>query len=107
MANATRKINFTGWINMNTALVAAVSGYQGGIVKRLQIMNNNAGAVTVHLNDTAMVPSDATQGFPIGSTAGTAPGGTILVLENADISQIWLNNAADAQDIIVLVNGNR
>src|SRR4051812_40745827 len=106
MANATRAISVNGWASVKTLLETAISGYQGGLVKSIMIVNNNAGAATVHLNDSGSQPSTAADGIPIGTTAASAPGGASLTLDNVDLAQLWVNTGG-ATSLIFMVNGNR
>jgi hypothetical protein len=103
MANATRAISVNGWKNVLALLQTSIAGYNGGLVKMITIINNNATAATVHLNDSAAQPSTASDGLPIGSTAATAPSPAVT-LENIDLAQLWVNTAG-AQTLVFLVNG--
>lgn len=106
MANASRAISVNGWASVKTLLETAISGYQGGLVKWIMIVNNNAAAATVHLNDAGTQPSTATDGIPIGTTAASAPGGASVTLDNIDLAQLWVNTGG-AQTLIFMVNANR
>lgn len=98
----TRAIPVNGWANVKTLLKTALAGYRGDWGGQLRIINNNATAATVHVNDSASQPASAADGHPIGTTAATAPLGAGILLENVDLSGVWVNTAG-AQTLIFMV----
>lgn len=98
----TRTISVNGWANVKTLLRTALTGYRGDWARQLRILNINATAATVHVNDTATQPALAADGWPIGTTAATAPLGAGIELEDVDMSGIWINTAG-AQNITFMV----
>lgn len=111
MANFTKKVTVNGWTNLITALIAA--GYTGtAALSTLNVLNNAATSVYLHLSNSATSnPNAATgsdpvnDGIPIGQgealvekSFAPAGGGEDFV----DAGCVWLYSAAP---VVVICSG--
>lgn len=101
MSNFVHSISVNGWVNLDDAFIAEVTGYQPGIARTLMILNNNAAIAYLHFTDSGTQPATANEGWPISNAGASAPS-MVFSTTNVDLSTTWLNTPS-AIAIVFLV----